>query len=69
MYETYDEKTSNTTDRVAWTLCQIIDDDAPLHWRRYRFFAECIANNSDLMQDLLAMSKSKYETDILASME
>jgi hypothetical protein len=31
MYKPYDEKTASTEDRIAWALCQIIDDDAPLH--------------------------------------
>jgi len=52
MYEPYEEETAPTKDRVAWTLCQIIDDDAPLHWTRYRFIAGCIAHNESLMQDL-----------------
>lgn len=52
MYEPYNEKTADLTDRVAWTLCQIIDDDAPMRWTRYRFAAELIANNPKLMADL-----------------
>jgi len=52
MYEPYDKETATTTDRVAWVLCQIIDDDAPTQWTRYRFVASCIARNSDLMKDL-----------------
>jgi hypothetical protein len=45
MYEPYDAETASPTDRVAWTLCQIIDADAPMRWTRYRFAAECIASN------------------------
>ena len=52
MYEPYDEGTASTTDRIAWVLCQIIDDDAPLRWTRYRFAAGCIATNAELMADL-----------------
>lgn len=52
MFAPYDEKTANTTDRIAWTLCQIIDDDAPMRWTRYRFAAECIARNLRLLADL-----------------
>lgn len=52
IYQQYDEKTANTTDRIAWTLCQIIDDDAPSQWARYRFAALCIAKNPELMADL-----------------
>jgi len=57
MYEPYDRVTANATDRVAWALCQIIDDDAPMRWTRYRFAAGCIANNSEVMCDLLALSE------------
>lgn len=52
-YEPYNPETASRTDRVAWTLCQILDDDAPLRWRRYRFAAGCIARNDSLMADLL----------------
>jgi hypothetical protein len=52
MFEPFNKETANTTDRIAWVLCQIIDDDAPMHWTRYRFTAECIANNEELMADL-----------------
>lgn len=60
MYEPYEKEYATTTDRVAWVLCQIIDDDAPLHWTRYRFLAECIARNKKVMEDLneLAMGKN-----------
>lgn len=56
-YEPYDRITANTTDRVAWVLCQIIDDDAPMRWTRYRFAAQCIAHNPELMNDLQKLSK------------
>ena len=46
MYQSYDEKTANTEDKIAWALCQIIDDDAPLVWTRYRLPAEPIDLNS-----------------------
>ena len=52
MYQTYDEATASAKDRIAWVLCQIIDDDAPLRWTRYRGAAECIAKNPKLMADL-----------------
>lgn len=51
-YEPFDKKTANTVDRIAWALCQIIDDDAPIRWTRYRFAAERIARNKELMRDL-----------------
>jgi hypothetical protein len=59
MYQPYDEATASTTDRVAWALCQIIDDDAPLRWTRYRFVAECIAINDKLMTDLNTVSEQR----------
>ena len=52
MYEPYDRENASATDRVAWALCQIIDDDAPLRWTRYRFAAKCIAKNPEVMADL-----------------
>lgn len=55
MYETYNKETACTRDRVAWALCQIIDDDAPMRWTRYRFAAECIALNPEVMADLLEL--------------
>jgi len=55
-YMTFDKENASVTDRIAWVLCQIIDDDAPLHWTKYRFFAMCIATNKDLMADLAAFA-------------
>ena len=52
MYEPFDKETASTEDRVAWALCQIIDDDAPMRWTRYRFAAGCIASNEELMANL-----------------
>ena len=60
-YAPYLEATASTEDRIAWALCQIIDDDAPLHWTRYRFVAGCIASNEKLMSDLQAL-KQENET-------
>jgi len=58
-YQPYNEETASTEDRVAWVLCQILDDDAPLRWTRYRFAAVCIAHNAELMADLAALAKVK----------
>jgi hypothetical protein len=55
MYAPYDKDTATATDRVAWALCQIIDDDAPARWTRYRFAAECIALNPEVMADLQSL--------------
>lgn len=46
------KKTASATDRVAWALCQIIDDDAPLYRTRYRFVAGCVAKNPKAMVNL-----------------
>ena len=58
-FEPYNKQTASTEDRIAWTLCQIIDDDAPMRWTRYRFAAGCIANNKELMADLAELSKKE----------
>jgi hypothetical protein len=52
MVQIYNEATADTADRIAWVLCQIIDDDAPMRWARLRFAAVCIAANEKLMADL-----------------
>lgn len=57
MYEPFDKETASTKDRIAWALCQIIDDDAPMRWTRYRFAAEFIAHNDELMADLKKLKK------------
>lgn len=51
----FNKETAPPQDRVAWALCQIIDDDAPMRWTRYRAAAECIAKNPELMADLQAL--------------
>ncbi len=51
-FETYDSEAASSEDRIAWALCQLIDDDAQLRWTRYRFAAKCIAYNANLMRDL-----------------
>lgn len=58
MYQPYDRETASPEDRVAWALCQIIDDDAPLRWTRYRFAAGCIAFNPEVMADLQELKDS-----------
>jgi hypothetical protein len=61
MYTPFNKDTASTEDRIAWALCQIIDDDAPMRWARYRSAAVCIALNPELMNDLVALSKLKKE--------
>ena len=57
MYQPYNKETASTEDRVAWVLCQIIDDDATMRWTRYRGIASCIAANKELMADLQELAK------------
>lgn len=62
MYQPYDEATASTEDRIAWALCQIIDDDAPLRWTRYRFVALSIATNDKLVEQIVAYHKQLRPT-------
>lgn len=59
MYTPFNYETANPEDRVAWALCQIIDDDALLRWTRYRFAASCIATNPQVMDDLQALKEQE----------
>jgi hypothetical protein len=56
MYKQFDKNIASTKDRIAWALCQIIDDDAPMRWTRYRFVVDCIISNKELMNDLTNLS-------------
>ena len=57
MYQPYDKATASAEDRVAYALCQIIDDDAPLRWTRYRSVATGIAYSDDVMSDLRSIAE------------
>ena len=59
MYAPYDKETAPLQDRIAWALCQIIDDDAPMRWTRYRFAADSISRNPELMADLKALGEPR----------
>jgi len=59
MYERFD--TARRQDRIAFALCQIIDDDAPMGWTRYRSVAQSIAHNKDLMRDLNTLAENHDE--------
>lgn len=61
MFEPYNKETASLEDRIAWTLCQIIDDSAPLRWTRYRFAAACIAANKELMADLQSLAEKEAD--------
>ncbi len=56
-YEPFDGNTADARDRVAFALSEIIDDAAPMRWTRYRFAAECIANNEKIMADLRELAE------------
>lgn len=62
-YQPYDRATASREDRIAWALCQIIDDDAPMRWTRYRFAVDCIAKNPGLMEDLNALAAPGVQED------
>lgn len=59
MFEQFDETTASMEDKIAWALCQIIDDDAPMRWTRYRFAALCIAKNRELMTNLQLLAEQQ----------
>lgn len=63
MYQPYNKETASTKDRIAWFLCQIIDDDAPMRWTRYRFAASCIAMNAEMMDDLQKLKQQETTAD------
>ena len=65
MFEPFDGKTASPTDRAAYVLCQIIDDDAPLRWTRFRFAVDCIVTNPRLMRDLSLLAQRHASTDDL----
>jgi len=53
-YEPYDEDTATAEDRLAWLLCQIIDDDAPLRWTLHRFTAGCLLAERNGLKEIVA---------------
>jgi len=61
MYETYLEDSATPEDKLAWMLCQIIDDDAPLRWTRYRFAAGCLLAPSNKLREILAEHEAAAE--------
>ena len=67
MSEPYNRETANPRDRVAWALCQIIDDDAPLRWTRYRGAAACVAMSAEMMQDLAELHAAMGGTATLTA--
>lgn len=58
-YEPFDKQTAAVEDRIARALYQIMDEDAPMRWTRYRSVAACIAFNPKVMADLQKLAKKK----------
>jgi len=58
-YETYERDNATPVDQLAWLLCQIIDDDAPLRWTRHRFAAECLLAKNNPLREIV----SKYDEE------
>ena len=52
-YERYDEDSANPIDQLAWMLCQIIDDDAPLQWTKYRGPAICLLSKKNNLRNII----------------
>jgi hypothetical protein len=46
-------------DQAAKILCEIIDDNAPIGWERYRPIARLIACNDELMSILKNLQDEK----------
>ena len=59
MFETFNKETASTADRIAWILCQIYDDDAPLRWTSHRGPAICIASSKELMSELAKLAEEQ----------
>ena len=43
-----DKIAGNPALQLAWDLCQIIDDDAPMRWRRHVMTAQCLLHGYDM---------------------
>lgn len=59
-YETYERDNATPVDQLAWLLCQIIDDDAPLRWTRYRFAAQCLLAENNPLREIVR----KYDEEL-----
>ena len=57
MYEPYNEETADSLDKAAFILSEIIDDNAPLNWTKFRAYASYIARNDKLMDELAKLKK------------
>lgn len=58
-YERFDKETASPVDQLAWLLCQIIDDDAPMRWTRYRGPAVCLLGKTNNLRDIV----KQYDAD------
>lgn len=62
MFEPFNKETARTAskvDRVAWILCQIYDDDAPLRWTSHRGPARCMASSKEFMSELAKLAEEQ----------
>ena len=50
MPETYnmEEINKNPVDELAFTLSEIMNDNAPIGWTRYRGHAQCLLDNYEI---------------------
>ena len=56
----YNEETADLQDKAAFILSEIMNDNAPIGWERYRGYSYFIANNHELMRLL-----NKIEVEIV----
>lgn len=54
-------------DEAARILCEIIDDDAPLRWSRYRSVVDCIAGNNKLLSLLTYVPQWQTVKEFMAN--
>ena len=52
----FNENTANIEDKAASILSEIMNDNAPLGWERYRGIVHFIAKNDKLMLHLNSLS-------------
>lgn len=52
-FESMPDDDTNTVDRLAYLLSQIIDDDAPIHWTQHRYTAECLLAKENRLLEIV----------------
>jgi hypothetical protein len=58
-YRPYDKTNATPVEKLAWALCQIIDDDAPIRWARYIFVAECLIHSDEFKSLYRSIAETK----------